>query len=66
MSDEKGDEMIKRIAEAMEKSYEGQHWDLEAMAAAAIKAIELDHFIVPHSDMRRLVSELDCANHQEH
>lgn len=52
------DEMIKHMASAMEKSYEGRHWDLEAMAIAAIKAIELDHFIVPHKDLRRLISEI--------
>jgi hypothetical protein len=33
------DEMIKRVALAIEKSYEGRHWDTEAMAAAAIEAM---------------------------
>lgn len=48
------DEMVKRVAQAIEKSYEGRHWDLEAMAVAAIEAMR-----EPTDRMRQAFYSLD-------
>lgn len=32
-------EIVERMAAAMEQSYKGRHWDLEAMAGAALMAL---------------------------
>jgi hypothetical protein len=42
------DEMVECVAKAIEKSYEGRHWDLEIMAIAAIEAMRT--YLKEHDD----------------
>jgi hypothetical protein len=62
--------MRERVAKAIAATYERDDitGELEPWkhhlheARAAIEAVEAGHFIVPHNDMRRLISELATPN----